>query len=193
MAEAGFSADMVGRPVRAAGRLRSCLDALYGAGALLGAGAVLAVLVLMLMQVASRELGVIFRGADDLTAWSCAAAVFLPLAHTFRHGELVRMGLFVERLKGQRRRMAELVALSTCAAFAAYGAYWAVRIAYESWLIDDRAQGMLPAPMWIPQSSMGLGLTVFLIALIDDLFSVILGHAPSYERTRAAGDGSGSI
>ena len=32
---------------------------------------------------------------------------------------------------------------------------------------------MIKTPMWIPQSTMGIGLIVFLIALIDDLFATI--------------------
>jgi TRAP-type C4-dicarboxylate transport system permease small subunit len=187
---------LIGRHVFVAGMSRRVLSLLYGASALLGALAVFAVLALMLLQVACRELGYIFRGADDLTAWFCAAAVFLPLAHTFRHGELVRMGLLIERFRGARRRAAELIALGIAVIFAAYGSWWALQITYQSWLIDDRAQGMLPAPMWIPQASMAIGLILFLVALLDDLAAVVLARAPSYdiaERRRAAGDAGGNI
>ena len=52
----------------------------------------------MLAQSLGREVGVFVRGADDVTAWLTAAAAFLALGHTFRHGELVRVGLFLESL-----------------------------------------------------------------------------------------------
>ena len=66
--------------------VRRVLDGLYLVSAVSGALAILAVLLLMLLQVGYRQAGYIFRGADDLTAWACAAAVFLPLAYTFKKG-----------------------------------------------------------------------------------------------------------
>ncbi len=62
----------------------------------------------MLVQALGREIGVLFRGADDITAWLIAAASFFALGHTFRHGELVRMGLWIESLPGRARRRAEV-------------------------------------------------------------------------------------
>ena len=38
----------------------------------------------MLAQVAGRESGMLLRGADDITAWLCAASAFLALAHPQR-------------------------------------------------------------------------------------------------------------
>ncbi len=56
--------------------------------------------------------GILFRGADDIAAWLCAAAAFLALGHTFRKGELVRMTLALDRLPPAARWKAEvLVAL----------------------------------------------------------------------------------
>ena len=177
--------------------LRLALDRLYLLSGVLGGAAIVGILALMLLQVVFREAGLILRGADDLTAWSCAAAVFLPLAHTFKRGELVRMGLALDRCGPAARRRAELGALAVTVVFAAYAVYWAARLSYESWLIDDLAQGMLPVPMWIPQSSMTIGLAVFLVALVDELVVVARGYEPTYEAAgrarRAEGDFSGEI
>lgn len=160
--------------------LRRALNVLYMIGAALGGLSLIGVLSLMLLQVLFRELGLVLRGADDLTAWSCAAAVFLPLAHTFKRGELVRMGLVLDGLTGVARRRMELLALAVAGSFLAYATYWAVTLSYESWLIDDRAQGMLPVPMWIPQLSMAVGLLIFLIAVLDELVLTLSGASPSY-------------
>ena len=77
---------------------RRGLDALYAASGALAALALAGTCVVMLAQVAGRELGLLFRGADDIAAWLCAAAAFLALGHTFRRGELVRMTLLLDRL-----------------------------------------------------------------------------------------------
>jgi TRAP-type C4-dicarboxylate transport system permease small subunit len=177
--------------------VRRVLDALYYFSALSGAVAVVSVMLLMLLQVAYRQAGYIFRGADDLTAWSCAAAVFLPLAHTFKKGELVRMGLVMEHFHGAARRACELFSLLSATSFIGYGTYWAVTVAYQSWLIGDRAQGLIPVPMWIPQSSMSIGLALLLVALIDETVMVLRGHASGYEKAardrRVGGEFSGKM
>ena len=85
-----------------ASRLRRALDALYTASGVLAAVALAGTCVVMLLQVAGRELGVLFRGADDITAWLCAASAFLALGHTFRKGELVRMTLAIDQLRRPR-------------------------------------------------------------------------------------------
>jgi len=95
-----------------ASRVRRALDALYLASGALAAVALAATCVVMLLQVAGRELGILFRGADDIAAWLCAAAAFLALGHTFRRGELVRMTLALDRLPPSARWKAEVFALS---------------------------------------------------------------------------------
>mgnify|MGYP003349888676 CR=1 FL=1 len=87
--------------------MRRCLNALYDGAGIAAAVCLAGICVLMLAQAAGRELGVLVRGADDITAWLCAASAFLALAHTFRKGELIRVGLWLEWLKPESRRRVE--------------------------------------------------------------------------------------
>ncbi len=177
--------------------LRRALDALYAIAGVLGALAVAFICVLMLAQVASRQLGLLLRGADDLTAWACASAAFLPLAYTFKRGELVRVGLWIDKLRPAMRHWVEVVALAVAALFALYCAYWMGNLAYESWSFGDRGQGLLPWPLWIPQVGPALGAAILAIALIDELAIVLAGAKPTYQRAeearRAAGDFSAEV
>jgi len=151
----------------------------------------------MLAQIIGREMGTQVRGADDLTAWFCAASAFLPLAHTFKRGELVRVGLLLERLNPARRRYAELFSLGCAAVFVGYMSWSVVRFVYQSYAIDDTAQGMLPWPMWIPQSSFALGIVVLFVAIVDEFVLVTRGRTPTYvlaeEQRLASGDFSESV
>ena len=72
--------------------MRRALDALYSASGAAAAVCLAGIGVLMLLQALVREFGLLIRGADDITAWLCAASAFFALGHTFRHGELVRVG-----------------------------------------------------------------------------------------------------
>lgn len=177
--------------------MRKFLDGLY-----LGAGVSAAVFlvgigVLMLVQIIARELGSQVKGADDLTAWFCAASAFLPLAHTFKRGELVRVGLVLERLKPAGRRVAEILALGAAAVFLGYMAWSVTRFVYQSYELNDIAQGMLPLPMWIPQTSFAVGVIILFIAVVDELVLVVMGRTPTYvvaEQERlAAGDFGESV
>lgn len=174
-----------------AGRIRRALDRLYRASGTAAACCLAGICVVMLAQVAGREAGVLLRGADDITAWLCAASAFLALAHTFRRGELVRMMLLVERLDARLRARFEVGALAIAAAFAGFMAWAVTRFVYESWQIDEVAQGLLRIPIWIPQLSFVIGTWIFFIAVADELIAVLRGRPPAYriaeeERRRRA-------
>ncbi len=144
---------------------------------------------MMLAQMAFRYAGFNLRGADDVTAWACAASAFAALAHTFKKGELIRVGLYIERLGAANRRRIELTALTIAALFTGYLAYWTANLVYESWRFNDMAQGLLRIPLWIPQSSLVVGSTTLFIAVVDEWIGVLLRQVPSYEiaaRERAA-------
>ena len=137
----------------------------------------------MLAQAFGRELGLLFRGADDITAWLCAASAFFALGHTFRHGELVRVGLLARHACGPRaRRRAEIVCLSVHAACSsATCSGRPSRFVYESWQFDELAQGLIKIPIWIPQMSFALGVLIFFVAVLDELVAVLRGDKPAYQ------------
>ncbi len=172
--------------------MRRFLDRLYAASGALAALCLASICVLMLAQAAGREFGLLIRGADDITAWLCAAAAFFALGHTFRHGELVRVGLFIDMLKPGARRVAEIACLGLAALFVGYMAFAVVKFVYESWKFKEVAQGLLKVPIWIPQLCFVFGVLIFLVAILDELFLVLNNKKPNYqlaeEDRRARGD-----
>ena len=172
--------------------MRRFLDRLYYASGALAAVCLAAICALMLAQSVVREFGILIRGSDDISAWLCAASAFLALGHTFRHGELVRVGLFIDWLKPGPRRIAELVALSVTALFVGYMAWAVASFVYGSWKFGEIAQGLILIPIWIPQLSFVLGVLIFLVAILDELHLVITNRKPSYQAAederRAKGD-----
>jgi TRAP-type C4-dicarboxylate transport system permease small subunit len=164
-----------------ASRTRRALDRLYAASGALAALALAGTCVVMLAQVAGRELGWLFRGADDITAWLCAAAAFLALGHTFRRGELVRMTLAIDRLAPPARWKAEVFSLAVAALVGAYMVYAVTRFVYESWKFNEVAQGMIQVPIWIPQIGFAVGVAIFFIAIVDELVAVLRRQTPAYQ------------
>jgi len=177
--------------------LRRFLDRLYYASGAFAALCIAAIFVVMLAQSFGREAGILIRGADDIVAWLCAASAFFALGHTFRHGELVRVGLWLDMLGARGRRMAELFSLGFTTIFVAY-MLWAVsRFVYDSWQFKEVAQGLIRIPIWIPQLSFLLGVVIFFIAVVDELLLVLNKQKPTYqvaeEVRRAAGDFSETV
>jgi len=177
--------------------LRRFLDRLYYASGALAALCIAAIFVLMLAQSFGREAGILIRGAEDIVAWLCAASAFFALGHTFRHGELVRVGLWLDMLGARGRWLAELFSLASTALFVAYMLWAIARFIYDSWQFKEVAQGLIPIPIWIPQSSFLLGVLIFFIGVLDELLLVLKKQKPAYqvveEARRAAGDFSETV
>ena len=160
--------------------MRRFLDRLYAGAGALAAVFLAAICVLMLAQAAGREMGMLVRGADDITAWLCAAAAFLPLAHTFKTGELIRVGLLLEKVGEGKRRALEIYSLVSATIIVGYMTWAVAGFVYESWKFKELAQGLLPIPIWIPQLSFLVGVAVLFVAIVDELVVVLRGGKPGY-------------
>lgn len=158
------------------------LDALYlGAGWLAGLFLIIVFLLMMGLSL-GRQIGVNIPAGDEFAAWSMAAMAFLGLAHTFKSGDMIRVGLLTERLTGKTKQLAEIFALLIALGFTAYFTWHAVNFTYYSWLTNDMAQGVVPVKMWIPQLGYCAGLALLTIAILDELVHVLAGNKPRYEK-----------
>ena len=162
--------------------MRAALDRLYlFAGYAAGAFLVLIFLLMMGLSL-GRQVGVNIPAGDDFASWCMAAMAFLGLAHTFRKGEMIRVGLLLEQLTGKKRWAMEIVALGVATAFVLYFAWYAVAMTWDSYRFNDMAQGVLAIPLWIPQLGYSGGLVILAIALVDELIFVSQGNRPRYEK-----------
>ncbi len=162
--------------------VRRVLDGLYlGAGWLAGFFLIVIFLLMMALSV-GREILVNIPAGDDFASWCMAAMAFLGLAHTFRSGEMIRVGLLIDRLRGRTRRVFEILSLTLGLAFVGFFAWHAVRLTYDSWRFNDVAQGVLAVPLWIPQLGYSTGLVILFVAFVDEFVHVIRGGDPRYEK-----------
>ena len=163
--------------------LRRALDALYlFSGYAAGAFLVLIFAIMMIMSV-GRQFSLNIPAGDDFASWCMAAMAFLGLAHTFKRGEMIRVGLLLERLHGRTKQVAEITALTVATGFILYYTRHAVQMTYDSYRFNDMAQGVLAVPLWIPQLGFTGGLVILAIALLDEMVNVVSGNRPSYERS----------
>src|SRR5262245_65126119 len=154
--------------------IRRVLDGLYLFAGYAAGGFMVAIFVVMLLLSAGRPTGINLPAGDDFAAWCMAAMAFLGLAHTFRSGEMIRVGLLIDKLDGRTRRVFEVAALIIGTGFIAFFAWHAVRMNYDSWRFHDMSQGVIAVPLWIPQIGYARGLVLLLLAFCDERIPVPL-------------------
>ena len=164
--------------------LRIALDRLYLYSGYLAGSFVVAIFVLMMGLSAGRPLGFNIPAGDEIISWCMAATAFLGLAHTFRSGEMIRVGLLIDRIGGRARHAIEIAALLIGCGFIGFFAWHAARMTYDSWRFHDMAQGVLAIPLWIPQLGYSGGLVILFVAFVDELVHVLRGYAPRYEKPK---------
>ena len=165
--------------------VRRLLDGLYLLGGIASGVFLVLILVLMMALSLGRHFGINIPSGDDFAAWCMAACAFLGLAYTFRAGDMIRVGLLVDKFEGRTRQVMELCCLLVGLGFVGFFAAHAVNFTWYSWLLDDRATGVVAMPLWIPQLGYSGGLVLLAIAMADEGVHVARGGAPRYEKPKA--------
>ncbi len=156
-----------------AGVLRRVLDRIYAVSAALAATCLVAMLGVIVMQMIARWSSFTFPGATDYAGYLMAAASFLAFASALNSGAHIRVGLFLTAL-GERRYWGELWCLVVGTAATVYLSWYAVRLVYWSWKLNDVSQGQDATPLWIVQMPVACGAILLAVAFADNLITLIL-------------------
>lgn len=177
--------------------MRRFLDRLYDGAGAIGALCVFLIFVLMIWAGVGRQMNWRVSGINDVVAWLCAAAAFFAMAHAFRHGDFVRVTLLLEHVPRRVRRGLDLLCLAIGLVSVGYLTWWATAFTWESYEFAEMATGLVVIPIWIPQSTFVIGCWLLLLAVLDELVTVLRGGTPSYQRAveerHAAGDFSSDV
>lgn len=160
--------------------MRKILDGLYHLSGFLAGLLVVFIFLIILAQIVGRRFGVVIPSANELSGFAMAGAVFLALAPTLRAGAHIRVGVLVRRLQGKARRRLELGVGGFSLLASSYAALQLWRLVLDSYRYGDLAPGLLPLPIWIPQSLLAVGISIFVVALADTLVALWRGEFPSY-------------
>jgi TRAP-type C4-dicarboxylate transport system permease small subunit len=144
----------------------SALDRLYLYCGYLAAFFLVCIFLTTMLQVCTRFLGINIRGLTDYAGYFMAASAFLAFPHTFNKGAHIRIELFMSMM-GRFRAVAEWCSFLAASAIALWLAWFAWSMVYWSWALNDISQGLDATPIWIPQTSMALGLSLLAISVID--------------------------
>lgn len=153
--------------------VRRGLDALYFGCGLVAAACLIAILVLIVLQMAARWTGQVFPGATNYAGYAMAAASFFAFAHALNRGAHIRVSILLNAVGTTGRWILEIWCFAIGTALAWYLARYTVKAVYWSWKLNDVSQGQDATPIWIPQLAMAAGAIVFAIALTDHLVHVL--------------------
>lgn len=172
--------------------MRKALDALYRLSAVLAALSLVAIAAMVVAQVAGRILdgvlsliggepiGLLVPSLAEIAGFLLVAASFLALASTLRNADHIRVIILLQQVPRSFARFLEIWVLAVAVALVGYFAWNAGLLTLDSYNFHEVSYGIIPIPLWIPQTAMTAGLVVFLISLIDDLVVTLCGGAPSY-------------
>lgn len=168
--------------------MRAALKRLYEIAGLLGGAFMVLLLAFVLYSVGPgvglwleqtfglpNPLSYVARSADEFAGYAMLASSFLALASTFGRGEHIRVTLFLQRLQGTPRRLAELWCLGVGTLLSGYLAWFSVKLCWQSYEINDLSTGLIAVPLWIPQVGMAVGAVILCIAVVEQLVVVATG------------------
>jgi TRAP-type C4-dicarboxylate transport system permease small subunit len=156
--------------------MRRALDTLYDGAAWLAALCMVGLLAMVLTAIVSRLLHVHVPGTDAYAGYLMAGAGFLALAHTLKRNEHIRVTLMLSTLRGRARRALEIWALGAATLLAALGAFYSVRLSWQSHQFNDISTANDATPLWIPQIAMAAGNVILFIAFVDEFVLELRGR-----------------
>ncbi len=174
---------------------RKFLDALYLASGVVSAGFLVLICILVTLQVLLNltikifgvEAAATIPSYAEFAGFFLAAASFLALAYTLTRDGHIRVTLVMQFLPEKIRWLAEIFALGLCAITSAYATWFMGWLTLQSLDFGDMSPGIIAVPLWIPQTSLTLGLAIFTIALADLAVSTLI-HKKIMLQPRAMGE-----
>jgi len=123
----------------------------------------------IILGVIAREVGWDIPGLDAYAGYAIAAALFLALPGTLKHGDHIRVTLLLNRFPPKLRSALEWWCLGAGRGLTVYIAWYAMRLVWVSYTLHDTSQAADASPLWIPQISMALGSIGFALSFAHAL------------------------
>ena len=145
--------------------LDKSLNKLYKFSGYIAAIFLILVAVFILIGISSRIFGFYIRGLAEYSGYCMAAASFFALAYTFVEGGHIRITLFLEKITGPKKKIIEIWCLVIASYFSGYLSFYFVKMLIISYKFQERSEGADEILIWIPQTSVAIGSTIFFISV----------------------------
>ena len=116
--------------------------------------------------IARNVFGTSLQVTDEVGGYLLVALTFLSMSVAESHGAFHRVELVQMRLSPSFRIVSQIVFDLMALAASMLVSWQLIRLALNSWRAEDVAPTPLGTPLWLPQTSMGLGMALLCLALM---------------------------
>jgi len=164
--------------------MRRVLDLLYTCSLWGSAVLIVAILALIVLQMAGRITGHVLAGTDDFAGYAVVGSAYLGLAATLRAQGHIRVQLLLQHLPARAAAWCEVLCGIVGTAMVGFLAYASFDFVRDSYQFHEVAGRLLSTPLWIPQSLLVFGLLLMLMAMMEFCFDALVaacgGARPSH-------------
>ena len=150
------------------------LNKLYKFSGYVAAFFLILVAVFILIGISSRIFGFYIRGLAEYSGYCMASASFFALAYTFVEAGHIRITLFLEKLSGFKKKIVEVWCLIVASFFSGYLAFYFIKMLIISYKFQERSEGADEILIWIPQTGVAIGSTIFFISVFHQFLNKII-------------------
>lgn len=133
--------------------------------------------VTVCLQIFTRAIGIQLLDGDLFAAYFMTASFFCALSFTQSAGAHIKVTLIESMLSKQAVRILCIFALILAIGTVAFALYSSLIFVRNSFVFNYISNGQLRIPMWIPELSMPIGLTLYMFELTYQMVNTIRGTA----------------
>ena len=153
------------------------LEKIYKFSGYVAALFLILIAIFILLGVCSRIFGFYIRGLSEYSGYCMAASTFFALAYTFGEGGHIRITLFLEKLNKKFRKIFEIWCLLVASIFSGYLAFYFIKMLIISYKFKERSEGADEILIWIPQTSVAIGSSIFFLCIFHQLIQTTLNKS----------------
>ena len=102
-----------------------------------------------------------------------AVFILIGISSRFVEGGHIRITLFLEKLSGLKKKIIEIWCLAVASFFSGYLAFYFIKMLIISYKFQERSEGADEILIWIQQTSVAIGSTIFFISVFHQLILMI--------------------
>jgi TRAP-type C4-dicarboxylate transport system permease small subunit len=134
----------------------------------------LAMIVMIGAEAIARNVfGTSLQITDEVGGYLLVALTFLSMSVAESHGAFHRVEFVQMRLSPKMRIVSQIIFELMSLAATALVTWQLIRLAINSYRAEDVAPTPLATPLWIPQTSMGIGMALLCLALLRTIMAKV--------------------
>ena len=157
-------------------KIDNFLNNIYRFSGYIAAFFLIFVAIFILTGIASRIFDFYIRGLAEYSGYCMAASSFFALSYTFVEGGHIRITLFLEKVSGIKKKFLEIWCLIIASFYSGYVAFYFIKMLMLSYEFQERSEGADEILIWIPQTSVAIGSSIFFICVFHQFISTIYNN-----------------